>query len=411
MMLRWWWVLALVLWPALGRAEPARLMVLPFTGDNVKEEVLSGLQAMFVDEARKIPDVEITEMTSRALVVAGDCAGDTACLGKGLGRLGATQFILTNVRRLSGGYLLSQSLHQCPGGDEVRASEETLKGRGSALEKLTYRAAVKLLAPERLVGAVQVDVNVAGATVHVDGKPIGKTPLPGAYAVGEGRHRIKVTKDGYETFQGEVEVTYEETAAVDVRLLRDQRTVSSSTGGGENGGGGLPPALMGGLGAVGIGAGVAAALFVVSLIPAGALTGGLALATYYQAREIENRAKAGQLLLPADERRLLAWRLLWGGTLASLGTPVLSAVGSVVVGVVVAVVGFVISRVTAPKEEVPDEELGFRRRTEKPRPEAEAEAEEEKPAAPEEQPQPKPRKRAPPKEAPLPEGDELPEGE
>jgi hypothetical protein len=53
---------------------------------------------------------------------------------------------------------------------------------------------------------LRVDSDVPGATVFLDRKPFGKTPLD-ARAVTPGSHRLNVTADGYEMYSDTIEIT------------------------------------------------------------------------------------------------------------------------------------------------------------------------------------------------------------
>lgn len=101
--------------------------------------------------------------------------------------------------------------------------------------------------------------DVAGATVLVDGKEVGKTPLAAPVALAPGSHDVKVVKDGFETFSAFISVNAGQTLVVTAKLS---------------------PAKGGAVGAPGkrsylwtwVLGGGAAALFVI-----GGVTGGLAL--------------------------------------------------------------------------------------------------------------------------------------
>ncbi len=69
------------------------------------------------------------------------------------------------------------------------------------------------------VGGLEVRTAPAGATVRVGGSLYGVAPLS-AKALGVGRHPLRITKDGYEEWRGEVTVTAGATATVEARLVR-----------------------------------------------------------------------------------------------------------------------------------------------------------------------------------------------
>jgi TonB family protein len=66
-------------------------------------------------------------------------------------------------------------------------------------------------------GAADILSTPSGATVSVDGRPVGRTPLSGL-KLKPGTRRIEVALDGHETWTGSVDVAAGETGRVDVRL-------------------------------------------------------------------------------------------------------------------------------------------------------------------------------------------------
>jgi hypothetical protein len=58
-------------------------------------------------------------------------------------------------------------------------------------------AKTRLAQSEAQIGKLNFNVDVAGATVNVDGAPIGRTPLEGPWYIEPGQHEISVTKAGY----------------------------------------------------------------------------------------------------------------------------------------------------------------------------------------------------------------------
>lgn len=68
-----------------------------------------------------------------------------------------------------------------------------------------------------LVGSVRVSANVDG-TVVIDGRARGKLPLINALRVMPGRHQLRVIRDGYVAFEGDIDVAVGATLSVDARL-------------------------------------------------------------------------------------------------------------------------------------------------------------------------------------------------
>ncbi len=77
-----------------------------------------------------------------------------------------------------------------------------IKDHASAMDPAELDAANKAMAELRaLTGTIQINSNVAGATVVVDGRDRGKTPLPGPVVVAAGTRVVRVSKEGYVPFE------------------------------------------------------------------------------------------------------------------------------------------------------------------------------------------------------------------
>jgi hypothetical protein len=103
--------------------------------------------------------------------------------------------------------------------DAYAAYDEYVKKYGASAPR-----AKKTLADARLkelgakVGSVTIDVSESGATVTVDDKPAGTTPLAGPLRLASGPHRIRVTKDGFVPFDQSPNVSGGAAATVHVKL-------------------------------------------------------------------------------------------------------------------------------------------------------------------------------------------------
>ena len=104
-----------------------------------------------------------------------------------------------------------------------RIQSDPLRGQPDELIEGVRVAAYRLLAPDQLHGAIQVQTDLIGAEVALDGKPLGKTPLPKNGVIGKlalGKHDLSVTAPGYpEPYQDKVEVHFQKVSPVVVRLV------------------------------------------------------------------------------------------------------------------------------------------------------------------------------------------------
>ncbi len=83
-------------------------------------------------------------------------------------------------------------------------------------------AAYSLLAPEQLHGSLQIQSDLVGAAVSLDGKSIGKTPLANQGVLRKlalGPHKLHVEARDYAPFDDTVEVHFQKVSPVVVRLV------------------------------------------------------------------------------------------------------------------------------------------------------------------------------------------------
>jgi hypothetical protein len=103
--------------------------------------------------------------------------------------------------------------------DAYAAYDEYLKKYGA-----TAPRAKKTVADARLkelgakVGSLTISASESGATVTVDDKPAGTTPLAGPLRLASGPHRVRVTKDGFVPFDQSPNVVGGAAATLDVKL-------------------------------------------------------------------------------------------------------------------------------------------------------------------------------------------------
>ena len=78
--------------------------------------------------------------------------------------------------------------------------------------------AAEIAALQALVGELSVECTVSDARVLVDGRPRGRTPLPGALSVATGGHVLRVERSGYVPFERRIEVAAQSRTEVRAEL-------------------------------------------------------------------------------------------------------------------------------------------------------------------------------------------------
>jgi hypothetical protein len=77
-----------------------------------------------------------------------------------------------------------------------------------------------VIALRKLTGSISIDGAVPGAIVSIDGRPRGEYPSPAPLNVLLGSHVVRVYKEGYESFEGSVEVKAGQVATITARMQR-----------------------------------------------------------------------------------------------------------------------------------------------------------------------------------------------
>ncbi len=146
------------------------------------------------------------------------CTASPDCLLPLLRAFKATRVVSGNVGGLADSYIVNLKLVG-EDGRELRRVSATLRGSPEELIAEIRVAAVRLVAPEQLTGAIEIISDVPGAAVSLDGNPVGQTPLLGALdKLPAGLHKVNVSREGYSSFEEDVPVRFEKKTQVMVRL-------------------------------------------------------------------------------------------------------------------------------------------------------------------------------------------------
>jgi hypothetical protein len=95
--------------------------------------------------------------------------------------------------------LRNLSISEIQSGHYVEAARHlTVLLSGADLPANVREEATRRLAQaEAQIGRLNVSVDVPGATVSIDGTPVGRTPLDGAWYLEPGQHELAIRKEGY----------------------------------------------------------------------------------------------------------------------------------------------------------------------------------------------------------------------
>jgi hypothetical protein len=217
--------------PAAAAPPPATIgrsiAVLGFDALGMDAEQVARLEALFRMELERLAGAPSPSPREIARSLRGTalarCGGENTCLAA-IGKRLSVQVVVTgNVAQLGDSHVINIKAVDAVSGKEVRRiRSDPLRGTPDELIDAVRVAAYRLLAPERLLGSVTVLADIAGAEVRLDGRPVGKTPLPRPIArIPLGVHRLEVVADGYSPFADDVEVRFQKTTRVLVTLAAE----------------------------------------------------------------------------------------------------------------------------------------------------------------------------------------------
>ncbi|MCK5797480.1 MAG: PEGA domain-containing protein, partial [Deltaproteobacteria bacterium] len=141
-----------------------------------------------------IPDPSAVQLLVRKHPRLAACTGDVSCLAEAGRLLGVDRIISGNVGALGDSYVVNLKIVDVKTTHEISRIQETISGRPDELIDAVRVAAYRLVAPERLRGALTVLANIPKAKVWLDGALIGQTPLPLQHNLTVGEHSLRVAK-------------------------------------------------------------------------------------------------------------------------------------------------------------------------------------------------------------------------
>jgi hypothetical protein len=183
------------------RARYALWELLPLGLDEHTTVILSGMLRGELEELvgdRLVVSVRDIDSETRRRV--DDCPQRIACMAEASGAFDAQRVVFGVVTNLGDNYNMGLKLLDVQRRKVVARQSSTLSGDRKQLLEQIRILLYKLVAPNRLLGELVLEMDLPGADVYIDGEHIGKTPLPKPTLVGEGEHSLKVASPVTEDF-------------------------------------------------------------------------------------------------------------------------------------------------------------------------------------------------------------------
>jgi hypothetical protein len=204
-----------------------KLAVWRFDALGIDADLVARLETLFRMELDRLDKQPLPTRRDLDRAITGElreCTGEDRCLAAIGKKLGVEVVLTGTVGQLGDTYVLTiKAVDVATAKVLQKIQSDPLRGQPDELIEGVRVAAYRLLAPGQIHGAIQVQTDLVGADVQLDGKPVGKTPLPGNGVIARlalGKHRLRVADTAYvQPYEDDVEVHFQKVSPVVVRLV------------------------------------------------------------------------------------------------------------------------------------------------------------------------------------------------
>ena len=231
----------LVVMTSIAHAQPGpeelltqKIAVWRFDALGIEAELVARLETLFRMELDRLAKQPMPSRRDIDRVITADqreCTGEEKCLAAIGKKLGVDVVVTGTVGSMADSYVLNIKAVDSASGKQIqRIQSDPLRGSPDDLIEGVRVAAYRLLAPEQLHGSIQIQSDLVGAEVKLDGKTIGKTPLPRLGVISKqplGKHKLRVQAAGYAPFDDEVVIHFQKVSQVVVRLLPSTEVIGT----------------------------------------------------------------------------------------------------------------------------------------------------------------------------------------
>ncbi len=222
--------------PGPEQAISQKIAVWRFDALGIEGELVNRLETLFRLELERLvkqPLPTRSDINRVTTIAERECTGEEKCLATIGKKLGVEVVVTGTVGSLGDAYILNiKAIDTATARTLQRIQTDPLRGGPDDLIEGVRVAAYRLLAPTQLHGALQIQSDLVGAAVELDGKAVGKTPLANLGVISKqtlGPHKLKVSAPGYAPFEETVDVRFQKVSQVVVRLIASEVVLGSGT--------------------------------------------------------------------------------------------------------------------------------------------------------------------------------------
>ena len=198
--------------PQIASAQGARAMAaLNIEGEGLDVNTVETLSSVVRNEAQQIADYQVVNSSpinlSEVVLVLGCDVSSIACLEEASRQLDARILIYGSVRQEGANYRLKLEVFDADRRQVTHTMQKVIAKSDDlvVVSRQEIGRFFRQLRQEQLAATLIITSNVRGATVALNGEPIGITPLERA-GLAPGTYTIQVSMDGFTSWNAEIEL-------------------------------------------------------------------------------------------------------------------------------------------------------------------------------------------------------------
>jgi TolB-like protein len=198
----------------LEKGQETTFAILDLKATGVSKETSANLTQILSAEIKQVEGTKVIgredllavlSTEKMAIMLGAEC--DTSCMAELGGALGADKLIAGHVGKVGERYVVALRLIDPVTISVDSRSTESFEGQEKLLIKGTRAAARSLIGVSSdLKGTLIVSASTEDALISLNGKLLGKHPLPPIENIDPGRYRLRVQKPGYYDWRSDVYV-------------------------------------------------------------------------------------------------------------------------------------------------------------------------------------------------------------
>jgi hypothetical protein len=216
-----------------------KILVMPTEVERAAPATVAEIEELIDTVLSQLPEVILVERkdydrstASKAGKILRRCRKELDCQIKLGNLLNANAVVSTRIDQFNSGLQLEITVLDVGSGEYLAKISRTLSGSKVRKAAVLEALFVAVFFPERVVGAIDLFLNPPGGQIFLDGKLKTKNTGPQLHLkdIPAGQHTLRVVREGYNDFYAIIQVPYQGTAKIKVKMKEAQDGLAKKTG-------------------------------------------------------------------------------------------------------------------------------------------------------------------------------------